>query len=777
MVAVGEKLGDRHFITAVTDTSAGSTVEVRDAQGTQFRGQILHARAVSQAEFDAIVEKIKQVPARLHFHLPDLVLQTAHGEPVALYGGDPWLPLTSRLLSMFTGGIDDRRRAAMRTLQTLFVALAEALHEMHDAGAVHGAITLDRLMVHEDRGTERLVLGGFGLGAAVEVTTKQAIKRRADLAALVLALDAAMERVHTRPEGGALVRWEMLRNCAKAGDHPSLEHGRALAAALRQLTEELRRPSGVTAAVGGPPARPSGTTPAVGGPPMRPSGVTAAVGARPLRAPTPSGEVPVTPGAPTLRPPTPTAVPKPSPLPPPAAATTSAQSAPGGPMGFTVPPPTDSREGSRRRAMVLGGASLCVLVVAGAVVALSRSGHGARDDALPGMLRTRVSSTPGCAEESVASPPSAPWSAPLDESALACVGAGPTLALFGRAGSSLSAALRPATRGARYLDRSLSLSDRVRELGTALSTDRGAWIAWRPTEGAAFAAARVDESVHPAAITTPAWESAGFEGASLLKAGDAGVWVASTLKRAEGPLAMVVFLSTAGGDPITVYRVAEGSVAAVIPGDPATLLLHRRDGTSHELRAATVPLAALPGLSSAGAVAGDAGAPAGPPMRVVSDAAIARGAAWSTRGASLAVAPTGAGDATSTRSFLVVTREAADPSGCAGLRCPVEGAVQVLGFPPQGDAVAYDVAPAGRALTMGPGPDQSAVAVYQTAAGVRGWSLARDGSTTAMTPSSAWSLPGAGTRCGDEVWSVFRPAGPRPALAAMPTRCALARGR
>ena len=73
----------------------------------------------------------------------------------------------------------------------------------------------------------------------------------------VVSADAVVRDVDA--DGAALVRWELIRNCARAGDHPALQSGLALANAIRSLIDEPARriSSGTLTAVGSTASQPA----------------------------------------------------------------------------------------------------------------------------------------------------------------------------------------------------------------------------------------------------------------------------------------------------------------------------------------------------------------------------------------------------------------------------------------------------------------------------------------------------------------------------------------
>ncbi|MDP3219602.1 MAG: hypothetical protein Q8S73_36205, partial [Deltaproteobacteria bacterium] len=196
MIPVGEKLGGRYFVLTLIDPAKADALhEVRDAQGTISYAQFLHGAPVPPPVFEALRGELAAIPASRLYRRPDEVVRSALGVPAAIFRQGHPTPLAERLTSLFAGDVDERRRAALRALVSWFAPLAEELNNLHAVGVVHGAITIDRLHLIEDRGTERLGLSGFGIEAAARLAGSKARPGpRADFAALALALQAAMER-------------------------------------------------------------------------------------------------------------------------------------------------------------------------------------------------------------------------------------------------------------------------------------------------------------------------------------------------------------------------------------------------------------------------------------------------------------------------------------------------------------------------------------------------------------------------------------------------------
>lgn len=734
MIPVGEKLGGRYFVLQPIDPSSlGVVHEVRDAQGTISYAQVLHAQPLQPVVFEALRGELGAIPASRLYRRPDEVVRSTQGVAVAVFRQAHPPALAERLAGLFTGGLDDRRRAALRSLVGWFAPLAEELNNLHAVGIVHGAITLDRLHLLDDRGSERLAVSGFGIEAAGRLSAaKPRPAPRADFAALALALQAAMERTGARPDGPAVVRWEMIRNCARAGDHPALQSGLALANAIRNLIDEpARRISG-------------GNITAVGS-------ATASPGAERLGTPSPGGSGPRD------------AMPSGPP---------SAQSG-RLPLPFT-PPPEGRPEGhGRRRRVAVAAVVVALTLVTAAAVTLSSSER--RDLLLPG--RVRVSVPTRCGDEPLAPPRSFSVPSMPRELFAACVGDTQQVLALSQLDDQIVVDRRRSARGSRFESPSTVVAEAVLQAGTALSGPV-AWTTWLRREGAAFGLARIDQQVRRVPMSTPGLTAAAFRGALLLRADATGAWIGTTYV-AEGRerAAIVEFPARTNDEPrlATVYLVAEGSVAAAVPGDPATLLLRATGESGPSYAVVSLPLNTLAGLSTA--VGADGGAPAdagtgeSTPVRELPAQLLQRSAAWRAPAGAVSFVPLGIGSAGSSRRFLATV--AAGDAGCANGDC--QGAVTVVEFPPNGEVMTREIERQGRGVMISGGVGGTVIAAA---------TRARDGELVPYVLDAGsgvrpqrWVLGGldaAGVvACGDEPWMVFAQGAPLLKVGAVPLACAL----
>ena len=234
------KLGGKYFVVTKQDgASAGAVFEVRDARAQVRWAQWLHHQPLSTLQVSQLRQELSAPPPSVSLLTPDELVTSEAGLPAAIFQSAPPKGLASILAGLAVGEQAARHITALRVLVGLFAGLADELQRLHAARAVHGAIKLDVLYLLGEGESARAMLGGFGLEAAPRLARGGARPTpRADLAALVLLFQSLLERVGVKLTGGALVRWDVLRNCARAGDHPALNSGAALARTLRQLLDD-----------------------------------------------------------------------------------------------------------------------------------------------------------------------------------------------------------------------------------------------------------------------------------------------------------------------------------------------------------------------------------------------------------------------------------------------------------------------------------------------------------------------------------------------------------
>jgi len=743
VIPVGDKLGGRYFVLAVIDPSKVDLLhEVRDAQGTISYAQCLLGAPMPPAPFEALRGELAAIPASRLYRRPDEVVRSALGVPAAIFRQAHPVALSQRLSSLFSGDVDERRRAALRTLVSWFAPLAEELNNLHAVGVIHGAITIDRLHLIEDRGTERLGLSGFGIEAAARLAAaKPRPAPRVDFAGLALALQAAMERTGARPDGAAVVRWEMLRNCARAGDHPALQSGLALANAIRQLIDEPARRISL------------GNLTAVGGAALPPSAGDdhgAATIPSDSYAQGPARRATSDPGALVVSP-------------------------------FIAPPEVQTRDDARRRRVLIAAVAAVGVVATAAILTLSGRGSPT-DGGVP--VRVRVSVPTRCGDEPLAPPRSVPVASAPSAIGSLCLGDAQEVAVIAQVDDTLVLGRRRSTRGSRFDERPTVVAEGVAQAGTSVSGPVG-WTSWISRTGAVFGLARVDRQVQRIPVHTPGLTAGSLRGAMLLRADATGAWIGTTYVVGGRERAAVVELEAHHNDEprvATVYLISDGAVEAAIPGDPATLLLREEVDGRRTFTAASLPLNTLAGLStatdadagSADAGAADAGAADSTPMRELSAQVLVRSTPWTAPAGAVHFANLGTGAAGSPRRFLATVVEAAD-GGCEGADCAGNGAVLVVEFPPRGEASVREIEHRGRGQMISHGVNNSVVAaVTRESDGALVPHLLDAGSESR---AQHWVLGGldhaAVVTCGEEPWLAFAQGSPQLQLGAIPLACAL----
>ncbi|MFO0624314.1 MAG: hypothetical protein U0325_01755 [Polyangiales bacterium] len=240
MIDVGTRLGGKYFVVARQERIAiGDRFEVRTPQGEVRWAQWLHRDALSAPQVAALQAELSAVPGHSAVRAPVELVTSPGGIPAAIFERDFARPLQELIPGLVVAGQESRRLPTARTLVAWCAGLADSLSALHKASVVHGALALQHLGVEGDGEGARVLIQGFGLEPARRIATNAARPTlRADLAAVVLILQSLFEQCGVKLTGTALVRWDVLRNCARAGDHVALTHGAALAQALRELIQE-----------------------------------------------------------------------------------------------------------------------------------------------------------------------------------------------------------------------------------------------------------------------------------------------------------------------------------------------------------------------------------------------------------------------------------------------------------------------------------------------------------------------------------------------------------
>ena len=644
MVSVGDKLGGRFFVTKVGDRVApGSYIEVRDALSAVFHAQFLHPGPISAQQLSILEGEIAAVAPEASLVLPDEIVQSPAGETFSIFTAAPLPPLSNELLVYATGGNADRRLAVQRTLLNAFAALADDLGRASGTRSCHNAITLQAITVSRGGENLALALSGFGIEPAARIVAqKDRPPPRTDPSALMIALHDALSRCQALPEGPAQVKWSVVYNCAKGGDHAALASGAALAKFLRDVLLELEG----------------------------------------IKVPPPS-----------LRPPDKAQTDRPASITPSPAVS---------PVPVAKSP---TRIDDNRRTVALAGGALVLLAGVGVAVTVMGDESGstaAQGD--PGAPAPRAAGTPlSCGDEPVTPPHTVEHTAPVAGLQAACAGDGTGLNLVLTSASGAAHVERSIRRGQHFGDVAAWLDD-VAEAGTELTDGNATWFAWRPASGAAFGIARTGASPATMTVNTSSWTGGAFHGAFLLGASATGAWVASTLDGPAGPSAVAVRLAWGGGEaPMTVYRITQGTIDAVIPGATTSLLVHTSEGTQRRFSVVNVSLGVLPVLATAptAPAGGDESAAAGPSLREVPEVSLQRSGVYTLDADAVSVARYGVQPANAPRYFLITSGHAEAASSCGPSPCVRNGAVHLVNFPPSGDPSRQVLTEHGRGLDLG----------------------------------------------------------------------------
>jgi hypothetical protein len=240
MIDIGTRLGNKYFVVARQERiSAGERFQVRTPQGEVRWAQWLCNEALTAPQVVALQAELATVPGHAAVRSPVELVTSPNGAPAAIYEQAFPRPLEELIPGLVVAGQESRRLQTARTLIAWCAGLADSLNALHGARVVHGALSLQHLGVEGDGEGARILISGFGLEPARRIATGGARPTlRSDLAAVVLILHGLFEKCDVKLSGTALVRWDVLRNCARAGDHVALTRGAALAQALRELIAE-----------------------------------------------------------------------------------------------------------------------------------------------------------------------------------------------------------------------------------------------------------------------------------------------------------------------------------------------------------------------------------------------------------------------------------------------------------------------------------------------------------------------------------------------------------
>jgi hypothetical protein len=746
MIPVGEKLGGRYFVIKAQDREEpGLVFEVRDALSNVFHAQLLYKTPLQGTDLDVLRRELASLGKTPLLVTPDEIVATSQGVPCAIFKQPLPPPLADDLTPMVGMGSPEKKLQQQRALLGSFAALADELGRAAGSRTGHGAISLAHVGAEGKGDARKCVLSGFGIEAAARLAEKKPRPApKADPAGLFLTLHDALDKVSAVPEGSVAARWSVLRNCAKAGDHPALASCGALAKFLRVALTELEQ-NPVKAA---PPPPAAKETPA---------------GADQSKK---------------------------------TAAQRESKPAPKPAQGLD-----QVREWVKKndRTAKIGGGALGAVVL-GAVLYVSFS----EDEGIvpsPPADTTATASTGGadggargtrgvCGRESVTAPVTIELVGAPDHVDAVCAKERQTLHVFGRSAGSWVTGERGVRRGSQYDHGPTTLTETLREPGVAFANATAAWTVWRASPSSstptpsAFTVTRLDDVPQPLTLQTAGLDPMPFRGAWLLKVDDQGVWIASTLARPEGPTAVVIRLAQSAArvePPLTVYRLADASVESAIASDPPVLLLRTSEGTRHSFTTAQVPLTSLAVISSSattsadGGASGDAGATL--PMREVPAVALQRSEAWQVEGAAAVAASEGYGAATTDRHFVVTMAEATNEPQCSGVWCLAEGSVSLVTWPARGGPVARSLSQHGRGESVAQGANSAVVALVAEENGARqvAHTLASGGDGGGAVTTETVNLRGVRRAkvvfCGTEPWVVYGAMTPEARLGALPLAC------
>lgn len=724
-LGIGEKFAGRYFvITASRGDDPGEFVEARDAQGGRVWLQVLSTASLSPPLAETLRREITTPVPGEAWLTPTEVVLSATGVPAALYAQSP--PTRTLAAALEDIAIDPFKPKARAKVIEWFATLAESLFAAHAKGLVHGAIDLPVLRLRdEDSGAPKLVLSAIGRDAATRILAGgERRKVRADLAALVLTLVRCLERARLPLESPSAARWNILVQCARAGDHPALASARVLSVTLRELASAE---AAVAPRKAPPPRTESKANAVVGAPapsPQEPAPDAGAAGSR-ERTTSSAGKDFV-----SLAPP------------------------PEAPRAFWTPL-------RLRVALVVGGTAL----VAGAAFVFKDLGTETTLTGAGTLRSARATHRESCGDEPADTPLTADCPAAMTEFGARCSPDRLNLVFVGRAEHHLVAAARQSRRGGSFLWNNARLADDAAEVSLPLGGRQGVYVAWRRTGGVPFGLVRVEEGAVPRPLAgMSGWPVGSFRGVFLLSVDDLGAYLATTLEGPGGPQSVVVRAAFEGsGERSVAYALGRAEVLSVIPGEQSTLLL--RDGaTLHTLR---LPVTTLGLLATGTTDVRDAG------VLVAPDSGVAQ--AFAPRAINLRSLPTSARLELNV-SVLRAAREGALLDGAkaafVGTEGSAPGRVVVWEFPTSGDAQTVALHARGEADAIvhnGPRPQ----VVFRADSRVRAVDFNPDGTSgpdanVAVAPYDAAGL----VACGDQSWLAFQRRGHQ---GAVPLGCVVER--
>lgn len=744
MIEAGEPLGTRYVVVkTVTEPRAGALFEVADHAGMQFHGQLLSATAVAPALAAAVRQAVVGLPALPSVLKARDVALTSHALPVALLERPGGTTLASDRLVEIIEALG--KREATVWLFRQIAAIANDLAQIHQSGATHGAISAQCVVCAALGDAGNLQLSGFGIDAFARGNNPEnAPSKRADLVALLNALQELFSVGGLSPEGGAAAKWLLLRTSAQHGEHPALASGASLATALNEMAA-LRPDDGpprvVRAPTLAPPTRSTAGSRQSNAPSAsrRPEG-----GARKTDPPGRRGDA----GSASIK--------------PPAVADSEPPARPKVHLGVVVP----------------GILLITAVVAAGVWYAL----HAANDVSLAHMQEParRLSVTPAatCQGETPEHPEGvADFQASAEFDTL-CLPSPDRIAWVVRNRNSVELVTRPAQRGG-HASEARVIGQGAVELSSSLVRGSTLWISWRNGVGDPFGLARVEgDRVATVSVPLQGWDSVPLKGAWLLDVNARGAWIATSVlhEGVEHAVLLQVTFGPAAPD-VVAWLAGPGVVYSVIPGETPALLLGRKlpgDAPRHEFTDVTLNLSAITAARRPADPSSVRGAQ-------IPDAAVTRSQTLVVDSPAIGAARRGVVSG-ATHAWLVARGGVVPTETCqVPERCHSPGPVTVFAFPSGAAPTMTQVAPAGWAVDIAPAPG-GALTVVATSANVAGAPVPFHTVYTLASPTSPPTSEhrnistGRSPRarlfsCGSDTWVTYDATSPSTSLSALPLQC------
>lgn len=741
MIEAGEPLGTRYVVVSpVTEPRAGALFEVADHAGMQFHGQLLSATAVAPALAATVRQAVVALPALPAVLKPRDMALTSNALPVALLERPGGTTLATSRLQEIVDALG--KREATVWLFRQIAAIANDLSQIHQGGGVHGAISAGCVVCAAVGDAGNLQLSGFGIDAFARNNSPDNVPtKRADLVALLNALQELFASAGLSPEGGAAAKWLLLRTSAQHGEHPALASGNALATALTEMAA----------------LRPDDSPPRVVRAPTLAPPQRASAGARQSTAPGPASRRPDT-GRPSNLP---GRRGDPSVKPPPALE--------------SDPPP---RAPKVALAVVVPGILLITAIVAAGVWYALR----AANDVSVAQLREPSRRPPeprsaACAGESVARPEGiADFQAPAEFESV-CLASPDRVGWVVRRGTSVEFVTRPAQRGG-HAGEAKAIGQGAVELSATLQRESALWISWRNGVGDPFGLARVDgDRVAALSVPLPGWDSVPLKGAWLLEVNARAAWIATSVLHEGAEHAMLLQVTFGPSAPdVVAWLVGPGVIYSVIAGESPALLLGRKlagDAPRHEFVDVTLNLAAITAARHPADPHGVRGAQ-------IPDNAVTRSTPLVVDSGAIGAARRGAISGR-THAWLVARGGVQPAEACpVPERCHTPGPVTVIAVAPGAAPTSTQIVPTGWADDIAASPN--GLAVLATSANVAGapvpfhtlYTLAN--ATAAPAPEHRNVTTGRSPRarlltCGGDAWVVFDATHPAASLTALPLEC------